>query len=270
MSPDLGPAGDWDGPAYDRIAHPQAKWGSAVLDRLHLAGDERVLDAGCGSGRVTEQLLDRFPGISVVALDAAPSMLVEARARLARFGDRVEYVEADLARPLPAAPPVDVVVSTAAFHWVLDHDLLFAHLAAVLRPGGRLVAQCGGEGNIATVAAALHALGLDPLPCLFATPAETVDRLRRAGFTATDVWLHEELTKFDSIEALQAFLATVVLRTHLDPLPAAERQPLLDAVTDLLPGCSLDYVRLNLVADSWGAPPPNGPPSQNRGRPSGG
>ncbi len=138
-----------------------------------------MLDAGCGSGRVTEQLLDRFPGISVVALDAAPSMLVEARARLARFGDRVEYVEADLARPLPVAPPVDVVVSTAAFHWVLDHDLLFAHLAAVLRPGGRLVAQCGGEGNIATVAAALRALGLDPLPCLFATPAETVDRLRR-------------------------------------------------------------------------------------------
>ena len=248
MSPDLDPAGDWDGATYDRIAHPQAKWGSAVLDRLHLAGDERVLDAGCGSGRVTEQLLDRFPGISVVALDAAPSMLVEARARLARFGARVEYVEADLARPLPVAPPVDVVMSTAAFHWVLDHDLLFAHLAAVLRPGGRLVAQCGGEGNIATVAAALRALGHEPLPCLFATPADTLDRLARAGFTAADAWLHEEFTEFESTEALQAFLATVVLRTHLDPLPAPERQPLLDAVTALLPACALDYFRLNMDA----------------------
>ncbi|MEA2826445.1 MAG: trans-aconitate 2-methyltransferase [Actinomycetota bacterium] len=247
MTPD--PAGDWDGATYDRIAHPQARWGKAVLDRLELGGDERVLDAGCGSGRVTEQLLDRFPGISVVALDAAPSMLVEARSRLARFADRVQYVQADLAEPLPVAPPVDAVISTAAFHWVLDHDRLFANLAAVLRPGGRLVAQCGGRGNIATVVAALRRLGHDePYPWLFATPGDTIDRLRRAGFTDADAWLHDEFTEFDSTDALRTFLATVVLRTHLDRLPASARQALLDGVTGLLPGCSLDYVRLTTVA----------------------
>ncbi|HVF14254.1 MAG TPA: methyltransferase domain-containing protein [Acidimicrobiales bacterium] len=252
MSP--APAGDWDGATYDRVAAPQARWGGAVLDRLQLVGGERVLDAGCGSGRVTEQLLDRFPGISVVALDAAPSMLTEARARLARFGGRVEFVEADLAEPLPVgdralAVPVDAVVSTAAFHWVLDHDRLFAHLAAVLRPGGSMVAQCGGEGNIATVVAALRQLGHDePSPWLFASPADTSRRLEAAGFTDVDAWLHEEPTPFDDDEALHTFLATVVLRSHLDRLPAADQQPLVEAVAELVPGRVLDYVRLTMVA----------------------
>ncbi len=247
MTPDG--AGDWDGATYDRIADPQARWGSAVLDRLELTGDERVLDAGCGSGRVTEQLLDRFPGITVVALDAAPSMLVEAGTRLARFGGRVELVQADLARPLPVDGLVDAVVSTAALHWVLDHDRLFAHLAAVTRPGGRLVAQCGGAGNIATVVAALHHLGRDePSPWLFATPADTCRRLEAAGFTDVDAWLHEASTPFDAGEPLRTFLATVVLRVHLDRLPPAERAPLVEAVVALLPAPALDYVRLTMVA----------------------
>jgi trans-aconitate 2-methyltransferase len=208
-----------------------------------------VLDAGCGSGRVTEQLLDRYPGISVVALDAAPSMLVEARVRLARFGPRVEYVEADLAAPLPVDPPVDAIVSTAALHWVLDHDRLFAHLAAALRPGGRLVAQCGGQGNIDSVVAALRQLGRDePSPWQFANPADTRRRLEAAGFTDVDAWLHDEPTPFDDVDSLQTFLATVVLRSHLDRLPAEERRPLLEGVVDRLPGTVLDYVRLTMVA----------------------
>lgn len=133
---------DWDGATYDRISDPQARWGLAVLDRLALDGDEVVLDAGCGSGRVTEALLDRLPQGRVVAVDASAPMLAEAGRRLARFGGRVEMVVADLAQPLPIAGRLDAVVSTATFHWVHDHRGLFANLAAVLRPGGRLVAQC--------------------------------------------------------------------------------------------------------------------------------
>src|SRR5688572_16159935 len=133
-----GMSQEWDAATYDRVADPMARWGSAVLDRLPLEGDERVLDAGCGSGRVTEQLAARLPRGRVVALDASDAMLDEARRRLAPFGERIEYVLADLAEPLPIADPVDAVLSTATFHWVLDHDALFRNLAAVLRPGGRL------------------------------------------------------------------------------------------------------------------------------------
>jgi trans-aconitate 2-methyltransferase len=244
------PNADWDAATYDRIADPQARWGSSVLDRLELAGDETVLDAGCGSGRVTEELLERLPDGRVIAADAAPSMLAEARRRLARFGDRVRYVECDLAEPLPVEEPVDAVFSTATFHWVADQDALFANLGAVLRPGGALVAQCGGAGNIASVERAAAAVMGDrwPGPWSFATPAETAGRLRAAGFVDISTWLHDEPTRIEPGEPLETFLRTVILRTHLDRLPVHEQGPFVRAVAERLPGGDLDYVRLNILA----------------------
>src|SRR5215212_8517559 len=141
--------GDWNASRYDKVADPQTRWGAEVLERLPLEGDETVLDAGCGTGRVTELLLARLPRGRVVALDASAAMLEQARGRLARFGDQVSYVHADLGQPLPLEEPVDAILSTATFHWVADHDALFANLAPAVRHGGWLVAQCGGFGNIA-------------------------------------------------------------------------------------------------------------------------
>jgi len=248
MSTD-GPGSDWDGSTYDRIADPMTRWGTGVLERLPLAGDETVLDAGCGSGRVTEALLARLPRGRVLAADAAPSMLVEARRRLARFGHRVSFVECDLARPLPLDGPVDAVFSTATFHWVPDHDALFANLAAVLRPGGRLVAQCGGAGNVASVRRAVVELGQAWAgPWTFATPGETTARLRAAGFVDVEAWLHEEPTVLEPGPPLETFLATVILRSHLARMPEADRAGFVRAVAERLPGPEIDYVRLNLVA----------------------
>ncbi|HTJ74149.1 MAG TPA: methyltransferase domain-containing protein [Acidimicrobiales bacterium] len=220
-----------------------------MLDRLPLEGHETVLDAGCGSGRVTERLLERLPEGRVIAADAAPSMLAEARRRLERFGDRVRYVECDLGRAVPVEEPVDAILSTAALHWVPDHDALFANLAGVLRPGGRLVAQCGGAGNIASVLRAVADLGENwPGPWTFATPEETSARLAAAGFVDVDVWLHDEPTRFEPGEPLETFLATVVLRSHLDRLPAAEQAGFVRAVAARLPDATIDYVRLNITA----------------------
>src|SRR3990170_2754552 len=128
--PDGSRPRDWDARTYDLVADPMTAWGSTVLDRLPLRGDERVLDAGCGTGRVTEQLADRLPQGSVVALDGSASMVEAARRRLQRFGDRIEYVVADLGAPLPIEGQVDAILSTATFHWVPDHEALFANLAA--------------------------------------------------------------------------------------------------------------------------------------------
>ena len=129
---------DWDAATYTAIAAPQFRWAGPVVDRLGLRGDETVLDAGCGSGRVTATLLDRVPDGRVIAIDASPSMLAEARKNLAEYGPRVTIVEADLQLPLPVAEPVDAVFSTATFHWIPDHETLFRNLFAVMRPGGRL------------------------------------------------------------------------------------------------------------------------------------
>ena len=191
--------GDWDATTYDRISDPMTRWGAEVLTRLDLHGDETVLDAGAGSGRVTEMLLERLPTGRVVALDAAPSMLVEARKRLARFGSRVTFVESDLLELSPALlgpdSTVDAVLSTATFHWVLDHDRLFANLAAVMRPGATFAAQCGAAGNIAGLIEAVRSTGHERAGrWLYATPEDTRARLERAGFEDVEVWTHPEPT----------------------------------------------------------------------------
>ena len=180
---------DWDARVYDRVSGPQAAMAVPVLDRLALRGDETVLDAGCGSGRVTKLLLERLPRGRVIAVDAAPSMVEEARAAL---GDRAEVIHSDLAE-LELPERVDAVFSNAVFHWVPDHDALFARLHAALRPGGRMATQCGGAGNVDRFHATATEVGeTEPFaeylsgwvgPWNFAGPEETERRLRDAGFS---------------------------------------------------------------------------------------
>jgi trans-aconitate 2-methyltransferase len=248
MTPDR-PTTDWNATSYDRVADPQTRWGAEVLERLPLAGDEVVLDAGCGTGRVTELLLDRLPQGRVIALDASAAMLAEARGRLARFGDQVEFVQADLGKPLPLAPPVDAILSTATFHWVPDHDALFANLAPVLRPGGWLVAQCGGFGNIATMLEV--ARSVDPRFSRehnFQTAEATADRLALNGFVDIRTWLSDAPTRFEPGAPFEAFLETVCLRTFLAELQPDARERFVHAVAERMPEPVLDYVRLNIVA----------------------
>jgi trans-aconitate 2-methyltransferase len=236
---------DWDAEAYDRLPIPMTSWGVTVVDRLDLRGDERVLDAGCGTGQVTAHLLERLPRGSVVALDGSTAMLERARARLGE--QRVEYVEHDLMEPIPIAP-VDAVLSTATFHWISDHDRLFSNLATVTKPGGRLEAQCGGAGNIASIAAALRSIGEDlDLGKVFAGPAETRARLARAGFVNIACWLHEEPSAVPP-EALESYLETICLGGLLEGRPPAERRLIAAEVADRLSAPAIDYVRLNISA----------------------
>lgn len=240
---------DWDATTYDRIADPQFRWGVAVLDRLELAPGETVLDAGCGSGRVTEALVERFPDANVLALDGSPSMLEQAAERLAPYADRVTLVHADLMEPLPV-DDVDAVFSTATFHWVPDHDRLFANLGAAMRPGARLVAQCGGAGNLATVTNALAEVGAATFAGnkVFASPEDTAARLGRAGFDDIRCWLHDEPTPFASIEELSTFLKTVALGAHVDGMAPDDADAFALEVASRLPRLELDYVRLNIDA----------------------
>ena len=241
---------DWDARTYDRVADPMTRWGTSILDRLRLEGDERVLDAGCGSGRVTEALAERLPRGRVIALDGSPAMVEAARDRLARFGDRIEYVVADLGAPLPIdAGSLDAIFSTATFHWVPDHDALFANLATVTRPGGPLVAQCGGVGNIASVHRVLATIGDGWLgPVRFETPLATTRRLDAAGYVDVECWLTDEPTRFEPGATFETYLRTVVLGAHLERLPRDEHAAFVRAVADRMPEPLIDYVRLNIVA----------------------
>jgi trans-aconitate 2-methyltransferase len=250
----MSAARTWDGQSYDRISGPMEAMGTAVLARLELTGDEVVLDAGCGSGRVTEALLERLPRGRVIAVDASPSMVASATERLAGSA-RVDVRLLDLL-DLDLGERVDAVFSTATFHWIGDHDRLFERLRAALDPGGRLVAQCGGRGNIDVLRGKVNALlARDPYaehftgwrpPWNYAAPQDTEARLLAAGFTSAHCWLAPAPQQ---PEHPREFLSTIVLGPHVQQLPEDLREPFMDDVLALLgEPVVVDYVRLNIDA----------------------
>ena len=242
----------WDAATYDRVSDVQVAWARPVLDRLRLSGDEIVLDAGCGSGRVTAMLLERLPRGRAIGVDSSKEMIEHARAAL---DERAELIVADLTE-LELRDRVDAVFSNAVFHWVLDHDRLFERLHQALRPGGVLVAQCGGEGNIESFLAGVeeiaarppYARDLDGFVRTWRFPGaeETAERLRRTGFSGVRTWL-EPSPVFPDEPA--AFLRAVCLGPHLERLPPELHEDFLDAVLERSGDpLRLDYVRLNIDA----------------------
>jgi trans-aconitate 2-methyltransferase len=245
---------EWEAGIYHQVASPHQGWGAEILERLELRGDETVLDLGVGTGRVAAQLLERLPSGRVIGVDGSAQMIEQARAVL--DPERVTLVVADLL-DLAVDEPADAAVSSATFHWIADHDRLFARVRGALREGAPFVAQCGGRGNVASVVAVARAVGdREPFaPYLggwagawnFAGPEETRERLERAGFAVERVWLNESP---QHIEDVGPYLRAVTLGSHLDRLPSEElRTAYIDAVVEGLgPDPVHDYVRLNIVA----------------------
>lgn len=243
---------DWDAGTYHRVSVPHEEWALSVLDRLPLRGDETVLDAGCGSGRVTGLLIERLPEGRVLAVDGSASMVEKVRETL-RPGD--EALVSDLTE-LELEQQVDAVFSSAVFHWVLDHDLLFRRLRGVLRPGGPIAAQCGGAGNIDRLRAICgevaasepfgpHFEGFDE-PWNYASAEETEARLVAAGFVDVRCWLQP--WTIEPPEPAE-FLRTVCLGPHMDRLPEELQAPFVTRLLEREPDpLQLEYVRLNIEA----------------------
>jgi len=254
---------EWNSEVYQRVSRPQFGWGKKVLDRVRLRGGETVLDAGCGTGRLTGELLARLPKGRVLAVDLSANMLQTARKELEpRFGGKIWFAVADL-QHLPLKQAVDGIFSTAAFHWIRDHELLFSSLCGALRPGGWLEAQCGGGPNLAGLLRRAEALMSSPRlkpffahwrsPWEYASPETTASRLRQAGFTDISTGLESAPVTLNGAEQYREYLANVIFHRHLERITDPEGQRwFLDELTrqsgDDDPPFVLDYWRLNLSA----------------------
>ncbi|HEX9918967.1 MAG TPA: class I SAM-dependent methyltransferase [Pyrinomonadaceae bacterium] len=255
-------AAEWNAAVYERISRPQFSWGLKVLEAVSLRGDETVLDAGCGTGRLTAELLWRLPEGRVIAVDASENMLGIARRNLSTFGDRVRFLRAN-ASDLMLGERVDVIFSTAVFHWVTDHPRLFNNLYRTLKSGGRLIAQCGGGPNLATLLGRAEALMKTPpyaqyfvgwrSPWEYADDLTTAGRLRAAGFIDVETGLEAAPVLLANEQEYREYLTHAIFRVHLLQMGDAELgdqfiSALAQAASDDDPPFQLDYWRLNMRA----------------------
>ncbi len=255
---------EWNAAAYHRLSHPQASWGRKVLSSLQLRGHEVLMDAGCGSGRLTAELLRALGGEGrVVGVDMSENMLATARKHLGpEFSGRVQWVAADLAS-LPFEQTFDGIFSTAAFHWVPDQKQLFLSLLGALRPGGWLRAQCGGGPNLARLQQRMDQLSATPRfapylagfpsPWIYHDAQAAAELLKEAGFQNVATNLEPALTLFENARSYSEFVRTVIVHLHLEQIPDATLRT--DFVEELTrqasaddPPFALDYWRLNLSA----------------------
>jgi len=253
---------EWDSEAYDRLSDPQFSWGTKLLEMVTLTGSETVLDAGCGSGRLTAELLRRLPLGRVVAVDSSDNMLRTARERLEpEFGTCVRFVEADLGA-LKIDEQVDGIFSNAVFHWVPDHNALFRGLFAALKPGGWLIAQFGGKGNVSRLTSHLLTLRSTPPFSSYlanwkdtknnASEEETAERMRNAGFTDVETGLHAAPVQFPDAISFVTFVRKVNAHRFVAQLPRELEEKFLEhlarqaALDD--PPFLMDYMRLTIRA----------------------
>jgi trans-aconitate 2-methyltransferase len=264
---------DWNAGRYHAISDPQLEWGRRVMQRLAPKSGERILDLGCGTGRLTTILLETIGEGHVVGLDLSETMLSEAagltvsRPPITPLHDastdpsRLSFVRADGAA-LPFADAFDAVFSTAALHWMPDHDAVFASVYCALAPGGRFIAQCGGGPNLCTLFERAEVLMRKPAfvvhfanwraPWEFADMATTMVRLERAGFRSVDVSLEPAPTVLPDRQAYAEFIELICLRPQMQFLPASDRPAFINALADQAADdpepFTLDYWRLNLAA----------------------
>ncbi|ELY87812.1 type 11 methyltransferase [Natrialba hulunbeirensis JCM 10989] len=253
MSPPDGTDTKWDSTSYDGDHSFVFEYGEDVVDLLEPAPDERILDLGCGTGHLTDQIARS--GADVVGLDASAEMLAEARER---YSDR-EFVRAD-ARNFSFESEFDAVFSNAALHWIPDQDAVLDSVEASLRPGGRFVAELGGTGNVQSIVDAVRAVASErgyevDFPWYFPSVGEYATVLESNGFEVRYATLFDRPTELDGgADGLASWLA-MFGDGLLAAVPEGERADVIAAVEDRLRDeyfvdgtWVADYRRLRVVA----------------------
>ena len=241
----------WNATAYAEVGAFVPSLGAGVLEWLNVQPGERVLDLGCGDGKLTEQIA--AAGAQVLGLDASPEMLANARAR----GLEVQLGNAEA---LPFDREFDAVFSNAALHWVRNQEAMLAGVYRALKPGGRFVVEMGGHGNVAAILVALTAVlerhgcaGLEDGVNYYPAPDVYTERLVRHGFAVERMQLIPRPTPLPA--GMRAWLTTFRSGV-LSAVPEHLRETILEETVTLLEPFlrdehghwTGDYVRLRFIA----------------------
>jgi trans-aconitate 2-methyltransferase len=138
---------EWDAKRYDKVDSLQKWLADKHLARLELDGAERVLDIGCGEGKITAEIAQRVANGSVLGIDPSTRMISFARSHFPRSAYPNLGFEIADARALPYRGAFDLVVSFNALHWVHDQDAVLRGIRAALKRGGRTFLQFVPQGS---------------------------------------------------------------------------------------------------------------------------
>jgi trans-aconitate 2-methyltransferase len=222
----------WDPGQYLKFGGERLRPALDLLARVAADAPRRVVDLGCGAGSLTRILAERFPEAEVTGLDGSEEMLAKARAD-AKSGEAINWRRWDIAA-WKADPPVDLIYSNAALHWLGDHGGLFPHLLAQLQPGGTLAVQMPRQH-----AAPSHAL-IDAVAARYAYLPQRMKKNPRPapvgdpGFyygllkplsRSLDIWETEYLHVLKGPDPVPEFTKSTTLKPVLENLDPAHREP---------------------------------------------
>ena len=260
---------DWDASTYDHISDVIVSWGLDLIERLNWKGNEIVLDAGCGSGRLTKIISTKLPKGKVFAVDLDSSMIKLANERLGKISN-VKFIQSNIC-DIELQDKIDVVFSNAVLHWISNHRKVFGHFWQILKPNGQLSIQSGGYGNLTKT---LHVCNkvrkslefcnyfcnckgesIWNEPWYFAKAEDTEKILKEIGFKNIEVFLENKVAKFHDKEDYFIFIKAIVLRPYLEYLSNDKLKNMFaKAVVHEIEAnfkelqWKLDYVRLNIHA----------------------
>jgi len=261
---------DWDASTYDRISDVIESWGHKIIEHRKWKGNEIVLDAGCGSGKLTKILSIKVPHGKVFAVDFDSSMITLAKEKLAKISN-IQFIKMDISK-IELEEKVDVVFSNAVLHWILNHKKVFERFWQIFKPDGQLLIQCGGCSNLSKTLSIFNKVrnsnkfynyfcnnkGEDiwKEPWYFAKKEDTEKMLKEIGFKNIQVFLENKEAKFYNKEEYFLFIKTIVLRPYLEYLPndmlkdKFAKAVIYEIETNVKElQWRLDYVRLNINAE---------------------
>lgn len=256
----------WDAATYDKVTANLEEWATTIIKSRKWSGRETVLDAGCGSGRITK-VLSMVTNGSIYAVDNDPNMVIKAKNNLHNI-ENVKVIQSDLIALDPAILPLrfNVVFSNAVLHWIHDHHKVFRNFHDLLNEkDGELLIQCGGFGNLQNVISVFNTVKDLSIfkryfsdwknPWNFAKPEVTYSILKELGYRDITTYLFDAPINFKDKESYLTYLKTVVLGPYLQYLPSEQLKNgfLKEIANHIENNCpqlvwKLDYVRLNILA----------------------
>ncbi len=230
---------NWNAEDYERNSKAQQQWARELIGKLSLSGSEKILDVGCGDGKVTAEIASFVPNGNVIGVDNSIPMIELANKRYPPKEYSNLSFEVMDAKSLSFSECFDIVFSNAALHWLKDHGPVVKGAYRGLRPGGKILFQMGGKGNAKVILSVLEEIVSLPrwglyfedfeFPYGFLGTEQYEELLNDTGFCINRIELISKNMEHDGKEGLKGWIRTTWL-PYTERVPSELREEFIEEV----------------------------------------